>query len=193
MMAAIAGRPSIEAASSTLLSDPLDFLFAEHFRHRKLCNLLEELALATRQQTPLAGEVLALAREVLAFLCHDMEVHVQDEELDLFPLLRLRSVPEDGSERVLSALAAEHAGDRHLANLVISGLQRVLAEGRPRAQQTGLREAMIDLARNERRHLALENAIVLPLARRRLEKADLAELSARMMRRREAKSLGVVR
>ena len=56
-----AGRSSIEAASPMLLSNPLDFLFAEHFRHRELCNLLEELALATRQEA-------LLTREIIAFL-----------------------------------------------------------------------------------------------------------------------------
>ena len=161
-----------------LLSNPLDFLFAEHFRHRELCNLLEELALATRQEA-------LLTREIIAFLSHDMALHVQDEELDLFPLLRLRSTPEDGIERVLSALTAEHAGDRYLASVVVAGLQRALAEARPIAAQADLREAMIDLARNERRHLALENAIVLPLARRRLAESDFAELAARMLRRRD--------
>ena len=178
MKAAATGRPAIEAASTALLSDPLDFFFAEHFRQRKLCNLLERLALAEAVDARLAAEVLG-------FLQHDMVLHVEDEEADLFPLLRLRCPPEDGIERVLTALAAEHAGDRHLAELVIRGLQRTLQEAQPIAAQAGLREAMIDLARNERRHLALENAVVLPLARLRLATADLAALSANLMRRRD--------
>ena len=45
--------------------------------------------------------------------------------------------------------------------------------------------AMIDFARNERRHLALENSVVLPLARLRLSPEDLIRLSARLLRRRQ--------
>lgn len=178
MNAALRRQPHIEPASTALLGDPLDFLFAEHFRHRKLCNLVEEMALAeTLDRT--------LAVEVLDFLRHDMALHVQDEEEDLFPLMRLRCPPEDEIERVLSALTAEHAGDRHLADLLTDGLQKALSEEQPPSSLPGLREAMIDFARNERRHLALENSVVLPLARRRLSQEDLVRLSARLLRRRQ--------
>lgn len=177
MSAAPRSHTQIEPASVALLSDPLDFFFAEHFRQRKLCNLIEELALAeTLDWTATA--------EVLGFLRHDMALHVQDEEEDLFPLMRLRCPPEDEIERVLSALTAEHAGDRHLAELLIAGLQKALAEAQPPAAQPGLREVMMDFARNERRHLALENSVVLPLARLRLTQADLVQLSARLQHRR---------
>lgn len=180
-----AGRPKtrIEPTEAALLRDPLNFFFAEHFRQRTLCNLIEEMAHA---------EILGkeTVTEVLEFLRHDMELHVQDEEQDLFPLMRRRCPPEDEIERVLSALSAEHAGDRHLAELVTSGLQTVLAEGRPAASEAGLREAMIDFARNERRHLALENSVVLPLARLRLTTKDMAEMSASMTERRRAMSPG---
>lgn len=177
MNAALRRQPHIEPASTALLSDPLDFFFAEHFRHRKLCNLIEEMALAESVD-------LTLTAEMLDFLRDDMALHVRDEEDDLFPLMRLRCPPEDEIERVLSALTAEHAGDRHLADLVVDGLRKVLAEGQPPSAQPGLREAMVDFARNERRHLALENSVVLPLARRRLTPADLARLSAGLLHRR---------
>jgi hypothetical protein len=55
MKAATTGRPAIAAASTALLSDPLDFFFAEHFRQRKLCNLLERLALAEAVDARLSG------------------------------------------------------------------------------------------------------------------------------------------
>jgi hypothetical protein len=55
MKAAATGRPAIEAASTALLGDPLDFFFAEHFRQRKLCNLLERPALAEAADVRLSG------------------------------------------------------------------------------------------------------------------------------------------
>lgn len=178
MNAARKSPSQIEPASVALLSDPLDFFFAEHFRQRKLCNLIEQMALADRLDS-------LLAAEVLAFLQHDTVLHVLDEEQDLFPLMRKRCPPEDEIERVLSALTAEHAGDRHLAAIVIEGLQTALRDAQAIAAQPGLREAMVDFARNERRHLALENSVVLPLARLRLTPDDLAQLSARLLRRRQ--------
>jgi len=86
---------------------------------------------------------------------------------------------------VLSALTAEHAGDRHLADIVIEGLHTALHDARPVSAQPGLREAMVDFARNERRHLALENSVVLPLARLRLTPDDLGQLSAQLLRRHQ--------
>ncbi|MGD1880617.1 MAG: hemerythrin domain-containing protein [Kiloniellaceae bacterium] len=177
MSAAVKGPPQIEPSSSALLSDPLDFFFAEHFRQRKVCNCLERLADAAALDS-------ALVEELLAFLRHDMTLHVRDEEEDLFPLMRQRCPPEDEIERVLSALSSEHAGDRHLADIVIAGLEAALAGGPLPVGDPGLREAMIDFARNERRHLALEISVVLPLARLRLTADDLADLSARLAARR---------
>lgn len=179
MSPALKSPSQIEPASVGLLSDPLDFFFAEHFRQRKLCNLVEQMALAEALD-PL------LAKEVLAFLRHDMVLHVQDEEQDLFPLMRQRCPSEDEIERVLSALTAEHAGDRHLAGIVIEGIETALRDSQAIAAQDGLREAMIDFARNERRHLALENSVVLPLARLRLTPDDLQQLSARLLERRQS-------
>jgi len=177
MSAAHKAPMRIEPASLALLGDPLDFFFAEHFRQRELCNLLEEMATAE------ALDAL-LAAELLAFLRHDMVLHVQDEEADLFPLMRQRCPPEDQIERVLSALSAEHAGDQHLSGIVAAGLQAALRDTTPIAAQPGLREAMIDFARNERRHLALENSVVLPLARLRLSADDLVRLSEGLASRR---------
>ncbi|MEO3427365.1 hemerythrin domain-containing protein [Pelagibius sp. CAU 1746] len=183
MNAAQRSSPQIEPASVALLSDPLDFFFAEHFRQRKLCNLIEEMALAETLDWTLTAEVLD-------FLRHDAAMHVRDEEEDLFPLMQERCPPEDEIDRVLSALTAEHAGDRHLADILIEGLEKALAEAQPPSAFPGLREAMIDFARNERRHLALENSVLLPLARRRLSEEDLVRLSARLLRRRQEDAQG---
>lgn len=169
----------IEPSAPALLGDPLDFFFAEHFRQRKLCNLLEELADADRLDR-------GLVAEIVAFLRHDLVLHVQDEEEDLYPLMRRRCPPEDEIERVFTALTAEHASGRLLAERMIAGLEAALREGRPVAAQAGLREAVLDFARSERRHLALENSVVLPLARRRLRPQELEAMAVSMRARRTA-------
>ncbi|WP_193368796.1 hemerythrin domain-containing protein [Pelagibius marinus] len=170
-------KSRIEPSSTALLDDPLDFFFAEHFRQRELCNLLEEMARADRLDRRLAAEVIA-------FLRHDLVLHIQDEEEDLYPMMRRRCPPEDEIERVFTALTAEHAGGRVLAERMNTGLEAALREGRAGAAQSGLREAMLEFARSERRHLALENAVVLPLARRRLTPKDLEAMAVRMRARR---------
>ncbi|HMA14803.1 MAG: hemerythrin domain-containing protein [Bacteroidota bacterium] len=175
--------PQIEPPALALLNDPIDFFFAEHFRQRTVCNLLELLAAAESLDQAMAGEVLS-------FLKHDLSLHVQDEEEDLFPLLRRRCLPEDAIERVLAALTAEHAADRLLAETMVSGLQHALRGKASVVSRTRLRAAMRDFARNERRHLALENAVMLPLARRRLTDRDLTMLTVRMWWRRRPVALG---
>ncbi len=180
MSAAAKGPSRIAPASPALLSAPLDFFFAEHFRQRQLYALLDQLA---------AAETLdpTLVEPVLDYLRHDMPLHVCDEEEGLFPLMRRRCRPEDEIESVLTKLSTEHAAHRSLARRVIRGLERALAEGQGLDAYRGLRKALRDYARGDRRHLALENAVVLPLARLRLKARDLAELSAGMTARHAAR------
>ncbi|WP_299398847.1 hemerythrin domain-containing protein [Pelagibius sp.] len=177
MRPAIAKRPRLEAMPASLLAKPLDYIFADHFRQRTLCNLLEELADATALDE-------ALAREVVAFLVGDMAVHVLDEEDDLFPLLRRRCPPEDEIEAVLGALAREHEADERMAGNIVEGLQACVATGNAPRADPDLRARLTEFARRQRRHLAVENSIVLPIARQRLTELDLANLTKRMTERR---------
>ena len=179
MGAAIKGSPQIAAASPALLSAPLDFFLSGHFRQRQFFDCLDRLAAAADLDRDLAAEVVV-------FLRLDMALHVLDEEQGLFPLMRLTCRPEDEIDSVLSALSAERAGYSRLAGQVIAGLEAALAAAQPLAAQAGLGEAVTDFAGNERRHLARENSVVLPLARLRLKADDLADLSARMIARRGA-------
>ncbi len=123
MSAAAKGPSRIAPASPALLSAPLDFFFAEHFRQRQLYALLDQLA---------AAETLdpTLVEPVLDYLRHDMPLHVRDEEEGLFPLMRRRCRPEDEIESVLTKLSTEHAAHRSLARRVIRGLERARPRGR---------------------------------------------------------------
>ncbi|WP_420347764.1 hemerythrin domain-containing protein [Pelagibius sp.] len=177
MKPAIARHPRLEAMPASLLAKPLDYIFADHFRQRTLCNLLEELADAATPDEP-------LTREVIGFLAGDMALHVQDEEEDLFPLLRRRCPPEDEIEAVLSALAREHHADERMARDIVEGLEACMAAGRAPRTDADLRARLTEFARRQRRHLAVENSIVLPIARNRLTELDLANLTKRMAERR---------
>src|SRR5690606_25217194 len=104
-------RTDIEEMPRHLLTEPLEWFFAEHFRHRQLCDLIDEVAAAN----VFDGERIT---KIVEFLRSDMPLHFIDEEEDLFPLLRRRCLPEDELEVVLGRLSAEHRNDIESAKVV---------------------------------------------------------------------------
>lgn len=166
----------IERLPRDLLRAPLDYLLADHLRQRVLCVLCEQIADTPTVNTEIAGEILA-------YITKDMVLHVIDEEEDFFPLLRRRAQPDDDIETVLGQLSGQHANDKALAEKIIPGLQEAI--GHPRQPiADDLAETLRRFARNERAHLALENATIMPLARLRLTRKDLTGLASRMAARR---------
>lgn len=166
---ALAAPPPAEQFAS-----PLDYLFADHFRQRTLCHLIDRIAdLPDRDEDCIAA--------VLRFLREEFGPHIRDEEDDLFPLLRRRAEPEDRVEDILDELCQEHAADRLDADTIVEGF----AKGGGRSRPTKAFQALLHrFAANERHHLTVENAIVLPLARVRLTFDDLRNLGRRMAARR---------
>ncbi len=159
------------------MATPLEFFFAEHFRHRQLCGLIDQLSTTTFfDPGPIA--------EVVDFLRFEAPIHIIDEEEDLFPLLRRRCLPEDELEGVLGVLSAEHKADGVLGKAVRDYLEHCLdTRAAPGANLVGRRD-LAAFAVQERRHLALENAVVLPIARQRLSEEDLTGLARRLAARR---------
>lgn len=122
------------------------------------------------------------AAHAAGFLADELPLHFADEEEDLFPLLRHRCEPEDDIERVLARLSADH---RH-ADLETPELVRLLrrvavGEAALTAEDRAL---LTRYASHSRRHLVLENAIILPLARVRLARRDLDRMRLAMLHRR---------
>jgi hemerythrin-like domain-containing protein len=169
--------PQVDEIPTALLEDPLDWFFAEHYRHRQACSLMEHVAQAMEFDE-------AAIRGLLDFVQDEMALHLVDEDEDLFPLLRRRALPEDDIERILGLLSADHRQDRRQATLLAHVLQAALDGGQAPGADPAGREALTTFAKHERRHLALENAIVLPIARQRLSASDLADLSQRLGARR---------
>ena len=161
-----------------LLRDPLAYIAAEHGGQRALCNLMEDLAGAPAFDREIANSILR-------YLGQDFSRHMRDEENDLFPLLRSRCLPEDEIETMLGRLHAEHMDEHRLAGDLAAQLKELLDRDAP-AIDAALRERLFQYARSLRRHLALENSIILPLARARLTPEDLAGLSAAMRSRLQA-------
>lgn len=173
------------APPSSQLAEPLDYIFAEHFRQRVLCNVLDEIADQERPDRQ-------LIEAVLRFLRMDFAPHILDEEHDLFPMLRRRAEPEDRIDDVIGQLTQEHAADRLDAELITEGLAKALVGKAATGVASSLATLLHRFAENERNHLTLENAIILPLARIRLTADDLLNLAQRMASRRgvDLKELG---
>ena len=167
----------IEPIPLALLREPLEWFFAEHFRQRKLCLLLDALATSRAfNEAPIRA-----ARD---FIARDLPLHILDEEEDFFPLLRRRSAPEDEIENVLGVLSADHRADIAAAAEVRRLFTDVLQARRALGSNPSAQRIVKAFSDQERRHLALENAVVLPIARMRVSSGDLKALSQRLAARR---------
>ena len=166
-------------ATALLLEDPIDFIAEEHFRLRSVCAELDRLSAC--------GEMEQGATSLLvAYLDRDLPFLLADEDENLLPAVMARATPEDEFPKLARRLRNEHSGIlRHLV-AVMTGLR---AHTSDTALSASFREEMRDLAGALRRHLILENAILLPLARARLASADLEELRRAMLERRGLESL----
>lgn len=166
------------APRPALATQPLEWFLAEHFRHRQFCGVMAELA-AARIFDP------EPIRAVVSFLRHELGRHLADEESELFPLLRARAMPEDEIGEVLDRLGAEHKADLAHAHALRAHLERRLEDRMPTGCDPATALSLDAFASQELRHLALENAVVLPLARLRFEQTDLKALGRRLAAARE--------
>lgn len=157
------------------LGNPLDFIAEDHLRHRQVCATLDALAAAEVQD-------LGALDAIRSFLLEEFAPHMADEEEDLFPLMRRRCEPEDEIDETLDRLQGDHRGAVAAAPEVMAAVARALSN-RGRMDPDD-RATLTAFAASERRHMIVENAIVLPLARARLTPGDLATLRLSMLRRR---------
>jgi len=164
----------IEPMPKGLIDSPLDFIFAEHHRQREAALMLSMLA---------DGEFDARGVErLIDFLNGDFSLHVGDEELVLFPALKANCQPEDDVERIIERLQGEHREDEASCTEAVLILQRRLS---------GIEMTFENLRRlrrfsdHIRQHLALENGVLLPIARVRLEKDALNMISHALKERRQ--------
>ena len=170
--------PGLPDLDDPAFANPLNVLLAEHERQRVICNRLDQLAEGL-DTAPLAEK----ASDILTFLERDLARHTLDEERGLFPRLRKRCKPEDGFDLVVERLVAEHVLDHDLVDFLLADLE-LLATGHRLANPTRFLMNVQAFTETQRRHLAWENATVIPLARRRLSPDDLKALHADMIAHR---------
>lgn len=160
-----------------LLGNPLDFISEEHMREREMCALIDRIT------TDADGRTEDM-QEVLSFLESELPLHLQDEEEDLFSLMLRRCQPEDEIDKVIGRLRSDHGHSMHDTPAAAEILKAALGARGTLSEQD--RDALRDYAGHSRRHLILENAVILPIARARLLAEDLEEMRAHMIARRQA-------
>jgi hemerythrin-like domain-containing protein len=168
----------LEQIPENLFREPVEFILADHYRQRQVCDLLEDIACHAAPESERAAAAL-----VLDYLERELPLHVADEEKDLFPRLRQRALPEDSVPDLLRLLGGEHARDETLARGLLAALRRI-ADGQPLNDPGTFRRLAGTFGETHRRHIAWENAFLLPLARRRLRPADMVDLGRAMAARR---------
>jgi hemerythrin-like domain-containing protein len=157
--------------------DPIAVIEADHAQQLAICDVFDRLVRNPRHGA--GEEEIAAVRD---YLRRDLPQHVADEEVDLFPLLR-RIAAADDLERILGQLEKEHQTDQRLNYDLCSDID-CLISGHAFADPARFLMNAFAFSETQRRHLAWENAIVLPRARKSLRDADRDELGRRMANRR---------
>jgi len=163
----------IEEPPPGLIESPIDFLFAEHHRQRQAANVLHLVADGEVDKTGV--------KKLIEFLKTDFAIHVVDEELSFFPLLRLHCLPEDNIGELIERLAGERKKDATIVASVIAILEGLQAG---HSLNDEPRKVFHNFAEHLLQHLALENAVLLPIARARLDIEALRILSKMMKEHR---------
>lgn len=176
-MAAAQSAPP-EASVPSGIDDPLTFMRIEHDRQLGVCDRLE--ALTDDISAPAA---IRDAAGILAHLTGELPLHKADEEDTLFVLLRGRCPPSTGIDQVVERLRSEH---RRTDNLIarVSADLRALVAGRPLVTPLNFIVAAFALIESQRHHIAQENDVLLPLARRYLTHADCSDMAEAIRSRR---------
>jgi hemerythrin-like domain-containing protein len=168
------------------LEVPFGLLSEGHRRIEELLSLSVTVADGRR-----GGALAEHDREALTAGLHCFRTviprHWADEEQSLFP--RLRSSGNSQAKtaiRMVERLEADHrvAEDHHDAVDVL-GRRWLRLGGLPAGDARALREHLVALERLYRRHIALEDQELFPLARRVLTAAELGAIGHEMAARRD--------
>lgn len=164
-----------ERADVSYWDNPLDFIAEDHMHEREVCALIDQLV----GGGPREGAAL---ERILTFLGTQLPQHLADEEIDLFPLMLDRCEPDDEIDKVIDRLQFDHSHAIADAPAIVAIIQSLGASNAPPSAPDC--QQLTAFAHHARRHLILENAVILPIARARLTLGDLTTMKTHMMQRR---------
>jgi len=170
-------RPLIGATSTS--DDPIDLLLDCHARIRQFTALARRLADATDAPPE---QVVDAAERVARYFGVALPLHAADEEASLAPRLRGHDADLD---RALAVMRDEHDAHDAAVAAVCAVCEALAADpSRHAALAVRLGQAADALAAHFDAHLAAEEAVVVPAARRLLDADARAAVLAEMRARR---------
>ncbi|SEW31174.1 Hemerythrin-like domain-containing protein [Cognatiyoonia koreensis] len=167
-------------ARAAIPHNPLDLIAEDHMREREVCTMIDRLV----ADLPIADEDL---KQLNTFLRKQLPQHLADEETDLFPMMLSRCEPEDEIDKVIDRLLSDHShaiADAPAVAEIIQSRATTVA-----SFSDADKKDMKKFAHHSRRHLILENAVILPIARARLTAGDLKQMMRHMLERRGLKPM----
>lgn len=170
----------IDRPPRSLLDAPLEFIFAEHARHRNACAIMLRLC----DEKVLDRSVIEMIR---LYLMEDLPLHRIDEEENLFPALRRCARKEDDLEAILRDLCSRHRTSESAEKQILEAFAPTGLNGAI-PLPTSLRTLIENYVRDEQRHIAIENGVVMAIAGIRLNANELRNMSEAMKARRRAKA-----
>jgi hemerythrin-like domain-containing protein len=168
--------------------EPLELWLACHERVLRFCNLLERLRLHVTQHGADA-EARQTATSIRRYFNEAAPRHHADEEVDLFPrLLRwldegpATASPVDVAQThaAIDALMAEHRSNEVLWSSLDGALAQI-ERGTAAQLNAGEIEAF---GRTYRRHIEVEEGVVMPAMKRAFSAADWKAVGSAMAQRR---------
>lgn len=162
-------------SSAPGFDDPIGMLAACHERILSRCALLGRLVVHWQQQG-LNSDVRAAAADVVAYFSRAGHAHHQDEEQDLFPLLR-------ADPDLADTLDSLSRGHRELDS-VWSELEPLLSNPDSVENCEKLMALADRFCTSQTQHVEIENREVLPRARELLPPQILVVVGSRMAARR---------
>lgn len=169
-------EPGETQGASCPKPDPLRILREEHALQNELCDLLEAIADGLPKRF---DDALALVS--VSLLESGLPSHMRLEEEALFPLLRRRVSGDHPLHMALVCLESEHDRDGAILVEIIDGLKTAIADGEVRnADMLGY--MLRGFFESQRRHIAWEEAVLLPVAETVLTVDDLREMQDWVMR-----------
>jgi len=168
-------KPAMLPVPAPGFDDPLAMLAACHERILRQCATLEKLAGHLRDQD-LTPEARTAAAEVHRYFSTAGRHHHEDEEQDVFPLLR----GDASLARLIDALTAEH---RQMESIWLE-LEPLLAQPETIRDPDDFSRLVDRFNRLYAVHIERENQELLPRATELLPAGILAVIGARMAARR---------
>jgi hemerythrin-like domain-containing protein len=169
------------ASPTAGFDSPIDILDACHERILRNCRTIERLAAHLAEHGP-GAEASQAAAAVMRYFDTAGANHHRDEEEDLFPALQ-HHVPSAELNALFALVFKLRTDHRKLDALWAEMRERLVAvaEGRDGGLTPALAASFFGAFRH---HIAIEDAELLPLARRVLDERLLAALGGSMARRR---------